>query len=43
MYINNAMFYIIVNIIDLEHMTTILKISQKCNHNLPMLLIFKGL
>ena len=28
MYINNAMFYIVVNIIDLEHMTTILKISQ---------------
>ena len=28
MYINNVMYYIIVNLIDLEHMTTIQQISQ---------------
>ena len=40
MYINNAMYYIIVNTIDLEHMTSYPTDFSKCNLNLPIISFF---
>ena len=41
MYIYNVMYYIIINILDQEHMATHPTDFSKCNHNLPIISFLK--